>query len=127
MEDHTSAQTARLPRSMRERIALGFLIAGGVWVVTQTWLLASANPVIMQALVGGSIAAMATALGTVPVMFSQRLSDRVQDTLFGFGAGVMLAACAFSLVIPGLEAAKSIGVFGGGRWAAGSGVVGTPR
>ena len=115
MKDPASAPLVRLPRSLRERIGLGVLVVGGLWVLAQTWQLASANPVIMQALIGGSIAAMATALGTVPVMFSQRLSDRVQDTLFGFGAGVMLAACAFSLVIPGLEAAKSIGVFGGGR------------
>lgn len=120
MKDQASVQEVRLPRSLRERIGLGVLLVGGIWLLTQAWLLADADPMIMQALVGGSIAALATALGTVPVMFSQRLSDRVQDTLFGFGAGVMLAACAFSLVIPGLEAAKSIGVFGGGRWAAGS-------
>ena len=56
-------------------------------------------------------------------MLFRSLPDRVQDTLFGFGAGVMLAACAFSLIIPGLAAAKSIGVFGGGDWAAG-GVIG---
>ena len=40
-------------------------------------------------------------------MLSQRMSERTQDTLFGFGAGVMLAACAFSLILPGLEAAKA--------------------
>ncbi|MES2945455.1 MAG: ZIP family metal transporter, partial [Pseudomonadota bacterium] len=60
----------------------------------------------------------------LPVLFSQRLSDRVQDTLFGFGAGVMLAASAFSLVIPGLQAAKASGAFGGSPWAAG-GIVGS--
>ena len=31
MEDQTSAQTARLPRSLRERVGLGFLLAGGIW------------------------------------------------------------------------------------------------
>lgn len=69
---------------------------------------------------GGMVAALATALGTVPVMFSQRLSERVQDTLFGFGAGVMLAACSFSLVIPGLAAARASGA---DAWGAG-GMVG---
>lgn len=82
------------------------------------------NPAIMNALLGGSFAALATALGTLPVLLAQHLSERVQDTLFGFGAGVMLAASAFSLVIPGLEAARNASVFGGGPWAAG-GVVGT--
>ena len=55
------------------------------------------------------MAALATALGTLPVLLSQRLSERAQDTLFGFGAGVMLAACAFSLIIPGLHAARGAG------------------
>jgi len=38
------------------------------------------------------------------------------DTLLGFGAGVMLAATAFSLIIPGLDAARSIGF---SPWGAG--------
>lgn len=107
------------------RIGLGLLIlATGVWVlVSQAWDLVVSDPAITGAFVGGSAAALATALGTLPVMLSQRLSDRVQDTLFGFGAGVMLAASAFSLVLPGLEAARNSSTFGGGPWVAG-GVVG---
>ncbi len=68
----------------------------------------------------GGVAALATALGTLPVLLAQRPSERLQDTLFGFGAGVMLAACAFSLVIPGLQAVREAG---GSAWAA-SGSVG---
>lgn len=74
-------------------------------------------PHVADALAGGLLAAGATALGTVPVMFSQTLSEKVQDTMFGFGAGVMLAACAFSLVAPGIAAA---GDLGHGPWMAGS-------
>ena len=97
------------------------IVVGGAMVaVWQFWVFVGGNPAVYSALIGGSIAALATALGTLPILFSQRLSDRVQDTLFGFGAGVMLAACAFSLVIPGLEAARNGQAFGGGRWAAGS-------
>ncbi|MEG0317543.1 MAG: ZIP family metal transporter [Comamonas sp.] len=96
----------------------------GVWALChQFWAYAQNHPVVLQALAGGSAAALATALGTVPVMFSQRMSERTQDTLFGFGAGVMLAACAFSLILPGLEAVRSQGMFGGSGWAAG-GVIG---
>jgi ZIP family zinc transporter len=71
---------------------------------------------VLGALWGGLAAALATALGTVPVLLSQRLSERTQDTLFGFGAGVMLAACSFSLIIPGIQAARAGGA---GAWAAG--------
>lgn len=73
-------------------------------------------PHVADALAGGLLAAGATALGTVPVMFSQTLPEKVQDTMFGFGAGVMLAACAFSLVAPGIAAA---GELGHGPWGAG--------
>jgi len=73
-------------------------------------------PRVADALAGGLLAAGATALGAMPVMFSQTLSEKVQDTLFGFGAGVMLAACAFSLVAPGIAAA---GDLGHGPWSAG--------
>ncbi|WP_371820265.1 ZIP family metal transporter [Verticiella alkaliphila] len=73
------------------------------------------DSVVMDALLGGLVAAGATALGAVPVLFSQRLSERTQDSLFGFGAGVMLAACAFSLVIPGIAAAQAQGA---GQWGA---------
>jgi len=73
------------------------------------------------ALLGGLMAAAATALGTLPVLLSQRFSQRAHDTMLGFGAGVMLAASAFSLVIPALAAAKGQGA---GPWSAG-GIVGT--
>lgn len=84
----------------------------------QLWAYLDANaPSVAAALLGGLAAAGATALGTLPVLFSRSLSDRVQDTMFGFGAGVMLAASAFSLVVPGIAAAKNLGH---GPWAAGS-------
>ncbi len=74
-------------------------------------------PTVAAALLGGMAAAAATALGTLPVLFSRSLSERVQDTMLGFGAGVMLAASAFSLVVPGIAAAKNLGH---GPWGAGS-------
>lgn len=115
---------ARRPRSLREWFGFAIVFAGVVVLGVQFWQYVAGNTVVQNALVGGCVAALATALGTLPVLFSQRLSDRVQDTLFGFGAGVMLAASAFSLVIPGIAAAKAAGTFGGSVWAAG-GIVGS--
>jgi zinc transporter, ZIP family len=71
---------------------------------------------VLDAFGGGAIAAGATALGTLPVLFSQRLNQRALDTMLGFGAGVMLAASAFSLITPGINAAKAQGA---GVWQAG--------
>lgn len=118
--DNPQIGVARNPRPLRRWLGW-VLVLGGLGVALSQFLqLVQGNPAVLNALIGGSAAALATALGTLPVLFSQRLSDRVQDTLFGFGAGVMLAACAFSLVIPGLAAAKAGGA---GVWGAG-GIVG---
>lgn len=70
----------------------------------------------MYALLGGCVAAGATAIGTVPALFARRISQRAQDTMLGFGAGVMLAASAFSLALPGIKAAED---HGAGPWLAG--------
>ncbi|MBI5393535.1 ZIP family metal transporter [Candidatus Woesearchaeota archaeon] len=51
------------------------------------------------------LAGLATALGAIPIFFTKKISIYWQDIFMGFGAGVMLAATSFSLIIPGLEAA----------------------
>src|SRR6186713_1268512 len=56
----------------------------------------------LRAFIAGSVAAGATAVGTLPILFARTISARIRDVLLGFGAGVMLAASAFSLVIPAL-------------------------
>ena len=65
-----------------------------------------------QVLVGflASLAAgLATGIGALPVLLPFDLSDRVQGVLLGVGGGVMLAATSFSLLIPGTQAAVSLG------------------
>ncbi len=118
-----SARPPSLKASIRLWIGLAIMMLGAWALCRQFWGYAQNHPVLLQALAGGSAAALATALGTVPVMLSQRMSARTQDSLFGFGAGVMLAACAFSLILPGLASAREQALFGGSGWAAG-GVIG---
>lgn len=75
----------------------------------------NADPRMHRALLGGATAAAATALGTLPVLLAQNFSKRTYDCFLGFGAGVMLGATAFSLVIPSIAAAKAAG---SGNWEA---------
>jgi zinc transporter, ZIP family len=51
------------------------------------------------------LAGLATAVGALPVFAAWRISPRRQDVMLGFAAGVMLAASAFSLILPGLDIA----------------------
>jgi len=73
-------------------------------------------PHVADALLGGLVAAAATALGTLPILFARSIPQKMQDSMFGFGAGVMLAASAFSLVAPGIAAGRDLGY---GPWGAG--------
>lgn len=72
---------------------------------------------VLGALLGGSVAAAATAVGCLPALFVKTIPQRIQDAMFGFGAGVMLAASAFSLALPAIEAARQAGH---GVWMSGT-------
>lgn len=111
------ARWGRAPLRPRQWVGIAILALGMAVVLQQALQWVTGQPMVLAALWGGLAAALATALGSTPVLLTQRLSDRTQDTLFGFGAGVMLAASAFSLILPGLEAARSMGA---SAWAAGA-------
>jgi ZIP family zinc transporter len=66
------------------------------------------SPVVLGS-VGSLLAGLATGLGALPIFVVKRVSDRVQDVMLGFAAGVMLAASFFSLILPGLDAARDQG------------------
>ena len=57
------------------------------------------------ALVGAAVTLFSTSLGALPAMFTRHVSERTQDVLMGFSAGVMLAATCFSLLAPALRLA----------------------
>jgi ZIP family zinc transporter len=114
-----TALAAALPSGRRLLGAAVFL--GGVLAALQgAAQLLAAEDALRLAFLGGLAAALATALGTLPVLLAQKTSERAREAFLGFGAGVMLAASAFSLIVPGLAAARGLGF---DRWAAG-GLVG---
>jgi ZIP family zinc transporter len=58
-----------------------------------------------MAVLASIIAGAFTGVGALPVLFTTHISKRLQAALLGFGAGVMLAATAFSLIVPAIETA----------------------
>lgn len=60
------------------------------------------------AMLGGLSGFGATALGAVLAVVLRDVNARTQDVMLGFAAGMMLAASSFSLILPGLEAAREI-------------------
>lgn len=68
----------------------------------------NAPPGLKLALLGGLAGFATTALGALPALVLRGLPQRVEDTLLGAVAGMMLAASAFSLLLPGLDAGERI-------------------
>jgi ZIP family zinc transporter len=104
------AQPRSLLSSWPYGVALLVLLGLTVMLLTQAFSHAgSRHDNMTGALTGGLTAAAATALGTLPVLFSQKFSQRTYDCFLGFGGGVMLAATAFSLIVPALASARQQG------------------
>jgi ZIP family zinc transporter len=92
-------------------IGLGFALLGVFALFAQSLLrlaTGSAGPGPGFALLGGVVAFAATALGALPTLVLRGISNRSEDSLLGFAAGMMLAASAFSLLMPGLQAGEEI-------------------
>lgn len=66
------------------------------------------NAFARYALLGGAAGFTATTVGALPALFLRGLPQRIEDTMLGLAAGMMLAASAFSLLLPGLEAGTDI-------------------
>lgn len=66
------------------------------------------NP-IAAGLIASFCAGMATFVGAFPALLPLQYTRRTQGIMLGFGGGVMLAASAFSLIVPGTHAAIAQG------------------
>ena len=74
---------------------------------------------LRHALLGGLAGFPTTALGALPALALRVIPQRLEDAMLGLAAGMMLAASAFSLILPGLAA----GAAQLGSAPAGAGVV----
>ncbi|MBL7664815.1 MAG: ZIP family metal transporter [Bacteriovoracaceae bacterium] len=70
-------------------------------------VLSSMNGLLL-AFLGSLVAGFATGLGAVPIYFVKSISQKLQDQMMGFGAGVMLAASCFSLLNPAIEIGETL-------------------
>src|SRR3546814_16591683 len=78
--------------------------------------LAEGLPTVVVGTGASLIAGVMSGIGALPVMVGGALEERTQNTLLGFAAGVMLAASAFSLILPGIE--RGAEIYGGRGLAA---------
>ena len=108
------AQTLRQHMKDHALVALGLGIAAVATLVllaqSLVWIWTGgaevANP--RYALLGGVAGFTATALGALPTLVLRGIPQRLEDSLLGLAAGMMLAASAFSLLLPGLAAGADL-------------------
>lgn len=100
------------PSNRRWMGMMFWLVLAGVAVlllVSGYGALVNANRNNLQlAVLGGLSGFGATALGAVAAIALRDIAARTQDIMLGFAAGMMLAASSFSLILPGIEAAREL-------------------
>ncbi|WP_119395141.1 ZIP family metal transporter [Salinibius halmophilus] len=107
LTDELSAQAHRHPFAAAGLIvALAVILAllvDSIINVSQT-----GDSFVLYALAGGTVGFVATTLGAVPALVLRKVKQSTTDIMLGFAAGMMLAAAAFSLLLPGIEAGQEI-------------------
>ncbi len=66
------------------------------------------NPIVAYGSLASIVAGLATGLGALPALFFKEVKQRTLYIMLGGAAGVMLAATAFSLVVPGIQYGNQI-------------------
>lgn len=89
--------------SFNKLFGLLILVASVAILFYQLSVLLTTNEVVRHSFYAGMIAAGSTAVGAALAIFTKQITHKMLDTLMGFGAGVMLAASIFSLIIPSME------------------------
>ncbi len=91
-----------------------WLVLSAIFIVAQLILFGLLGlffgKIVVIGLIASILAGLATGVGALPVLYVKKISSNLFSSLLGGAAGVMLAATAFSLIIPGME-------FGDAIWA----------
>lgn len=80
------------------------------------------SPIIAAGALASILAGLATGAGALPALIFRTVSQRLLYIMLGFAAGVMLAATAFSLLVPGIDFGNQVWP-GKGIWVVAAGLL----
>ena len=109
-----------MPSAQRWATITGFFIISQVLVFGLLYLLF--GKIVVIGFFASIVAGLATGVGALPALFLKDISDKLFNSLLGGAAGVMLAATAFSLLVPGIDAGNKLWP-GNGFWIVSLGVM----
>ncbi len=99
---------------------------GGIFLISQILVFGLLyllfGKIVVIGFLASILAGLATGLGALPALFFKDISDRLFNSLLGAAAGVMLAATAFSLLVPGIDYGNQIWP-GKGLWVVSAGML----
>ncbi len=95
-----------LPTTQRWATWIGLFLASQILIFGLIYLLF--GKIVVIGFIASILAGLATGVGALPALFLKDISDRLFNSLLGAAAGVMLAATAFSLIIPGMESGNAL-------------------
>lgn len=89
-----------LPPLQRWAAFIGLFLASQALVFGFLYL--AFGEIVVYGFLASIIAGLATGAGALPAVFFKTISDRLFNSMLGAAAGIMLAATAFSLLVPGI-------------------------
>ena len=95
-----------LPALQRWAVIVGLFLLSQVVVFGGLYLVF--NEVVVMGFLASILAGLATGVGALPALFFKNISTRLFNSMLGAAAGVMLAATAFSLLVPGMDYGEQI-------------------
>jgi len=90
-----------MPPLKRWAIVAGLFLASQIVVFGSLYLIF--GKIVVIGFFASILAGLATGVGALPALFFKDISNNLFNSMLGAAAGVMLAATAFSLLVPGIE------------------------
>lgn len=109
-----------LPTLQRWAAIAGLFLASQILVFGGLYLIF--DKVVVIGFLASILAGLATGVGALPALFFKNISQRLFNSLLGAAAGVMLAATAFSLLVPGIDYGDQMWP-GKGLWVVAAGML----
>lgn len=99
-------QLMDLPTQQRWAVIAGLFLLSQLLMFGLLYLIF--GKIVVVGLLASILAGLATGIGAIPALFFKDISERLFNSLLGAAAGVMLAATAFSLLVPGIDYGNAI-------------------
>jgi ZIP family zinc transporter len=109
-----------MPTTQRWMTISGLFLISQILVFGLLYLIF--DKIVVIGFLASILAGLATGIGALPAVFFKKISDRLFNSLLGAAAGVMLAATAFSLLVPGIDFGNQIWP-GKGLWIVSAGML----